>query len=84
MILVCLCAGIELVRRLPWTHLTDMGHPLTATEGVDTPLKATVLKRNLQQNSEAQFKQRLSQEITLAAVVRFHIHNLHISLSSTS
>lgn len=61
-----------------------MGHPLTATDAVDTPLKATALKRNLQQKSKAQFKQRLSQEITLAAVFVFFFHNLRTSLSSTS
>lgn len=81
----CVCVWAhERVRRLALTHVTDMGHPLTATEGVDTPLKATALKRNLQQKSTAQFKRRLSQEISLAAVVRFLFHSLCISLSSTS
>lgn len=81
----CVCVWEhERVRRLALTHVTDMGHALTATEGVDTPLKATALKRNLQQKSKSQFKRRLSQEITLAAVVRFLFHNLRISLSSTS
>lgn len=38
----CVCVREhESVRRQALTLVTDMGHPLTATEGVDTPLKAT-------------------------------------------
>lgn len=37
----CVCVREHArVRCQALTHVTDMGHPLTATEGVDTPLKA--------------------------------------------